>query len=166
LPAKPTGVSWSPNGAWAAVALETFGFALIDLVGNRFGIVSDFPSPVQSIGWTRQSDILFASGAFRIVAWSLAHPPFDGDRSGALESGRARFVAVEQLAVNPRNDLVAAGYGNGRIILARPGSRDELIVGAFKSAVTSLAWSPDGKSLAAGAHDEAAIIGFPPGMFK
>jgi hypothetical protein len=166
LPAKPTEIIWSPNGAWVALALETSGFALVDLTGNRFGIISGFPSAVQSIGWARQSDRLFASGAFRIVAWSLARPPFDGDHSGALETGRARLVATQCLAVNPRTDIVAAGYENGHVVLARPGSRDELIVGAFKSGVTSLAWSSDGKSLAAGAHNEAAIIGFPPIMFK
>ncbi|MDI9847815.1 WD40 repeat domain-containing protein [Rhodoblastus sp. 17X3] len=166
LPAKPTDIIWSPNGSWVSVALETSGFALIDLARNRFGAISGFPSAVQSIGWARQSDRLFASGAFRIVAWSLAHPPFDGDHSGALETGRARLVATRCLAVNPRNDVVAVGYENGHVILARPGSRDELIVGAFKSGVTSLAWSSDGKSLAAGGRDEAAIIGFPPVMFK
>jgi hypothetical protein len=166
LPARPTEIIWSPNGAWVAVALEASGFALVDLTGNRFGVVSGFPSAVQSIGWTRRSDKLFASGAFRIVAWSLAHPPFDGDHSGAMETGRARLVATQCLAANPRNDIIAAGYGNGHVVLARPGSRDELIVGAFKSGVTSLAWSSDGKNLAAGAHDEAAIIGFPPIMFK
>ena len=166
LPAKPTSIHWSPNGAWAAVALETSGFALVDMAGERFGIVSGFPSAAQSIGWSRQSDIVFASGAFRIVAWSLARPPFDGDHSGALETGRPRLVPTQCVAVNPRNDMVAAGYANGHVILARPGARDELVVGAFKSAVTSLVWSSDGKSLAAGAHTEAAVIGFPPLMFK
>ena len=110
---------------------------------------------------------LFTSGAFRIAGWSMTAPPVGGDTSGAIETGRAGLVLVEAVAAHPEKKLIAAGYANGRITIAQIGARDELLVRPLGSAITALAWSGDGRHLAAGSVDgTAAIVTFPAQMFK
>jgi WD40 repeat protein len=167
LPARPVSIRWSGDGTWLACGLETGGFALVSLADDLAGIVSGFPSPVRSVCWSQATDALFASGAFRITGWSMTAPPFGGETSGALETGRTGLVLVEAVAAHPQKKLIAAGYANGRITIAQIGARDELLVRPLGSAVTALAWSGDGRHLAVGAVDgTAAIVTFPAQMFK
>lgn len=167
LPARPVSIRWSSDGTWLACGLETGGFALVSLADGRTDVVAGFPSPVRTMCWSQPADALFASGAFRIAGWSMTAPPVGGETSGALETGRAGLVLVEAVAAHPEKKLIAAGYANGRIIVAQTGSRDELLVRPLGSAVTALAWSGDGRHLAAGAVDgTAAIVTFPGQMFK
>ena len=116
----------------------------------RADIVAGFPSPVRTVCWSQPANALFASGAFRIAGWSMTAPPFGGETSGALETGRAGLVLVEAVAAHPEKKLIAAGYANGRITIAQIGARDELLVRPLGSAVTALAWSGDGRHLAVG----------------
>ena len=167
LSSRPVSIRWSGDGRWLACGLETGGFALISLADGRADIVAGFPSPVRTVCWSAPANALFASGAFRIAGWSMTAPPFGGETSGALETGRAGLVLVEAVAAHPEKMLIAAGYANGRIIVAQIGSRDELLVRPLGSAVTALAWSGDGRHLAMGTVDgTAAIVTFPAQMFK
>jgi WD40 repeat protein len=167
LPAHPVSIRWSSDGTWLACGLETGGFALVSLADGRADIVAGFPSPVRTMCWSQPANALFASGAFRIAGWSMTAPPVGGETSGALETGRAGLVLVEAVAAHPEKKLIAAGYANGRIIVAQTGGRDELLVRPLGSAVTALAWSGDGRHLAVGAVDgSAAIVTFPAQMFK
>lgn len=167
LSAPPVSIRWSNDGSWLACGLETAGFALVGMADGRNGIVAGFPSPVRRVCWSSPANALFASGAFRIAGWSMAAPPFDGETSGALETGRAGLVLLETIAAHPEKKLVAAGYANGQITIAQIGTRDELLVRPLGSAVTALAWSGDGHHLAMGTVDgTAAIVTFPAQMFK
>lgn len=167
LSARPTSVRWSSDGTWLACGLETGGFALVSLANGHSGIVAGFPSPVRSVCWSQATNALFASGAFRITGWSMIAPPFDGETSGALETGHTGLVLVETVAAHPEKKLIAASYANGRITVAQIGARDELLVRALGSTVTALAWSSDGRHLAVGSADgAAAIVTFPAQLFK
>lgn len=166
-PSRPASIRWSYDGSWLACGLETGGFGLVRLVDGRSGVVGGFPSPVRNVCWSALDNTLFASGAFRIAGWSMAAPPFEHAAAGALETGRPAAVPVEAMAAHPLRDLIAAGYANGRITVARIGSRDELVVRFSGSAITALAWSGDGQHLAVGMVDgTAAIITFPATLFK
>jgi hypothetical protein len=70
--------------------------------------------------------------------------------------------------LHPERRLVAAGYGDGMIVVARIGEPDELVVKPPGSgSVHALQWSRDGQRLAFGTSDgEAAIVTFPPHIFK
>ncbi|WP_442581343.1 WD40 repeat domain-containing protein [Mesorhizobium sp. ASY16-5R] len=167
FPARAVSAAWSGDGAWLACGLEAGGLALVRTADGRTGIVPGFPSPVRTLCWSRPADALLASGAFRIAGWSMTAPPLDGDTVGALETGRTGLVPVEAVAAHPSKPLVAAGYANGRITVAQIGTRDELVVRSLGGAVTTLAWSGDGRHLAVGVADgTAAIITFPAQMFK
>ena len=167
LPTRPTSIRWSGDGTWLACGLETGGFAVVSLADDRTSTIAGFPTPVRTVCWSVPANALFASGAFRIAGWSMTAPPLNGETPGALETGRAGLVLVETVAAHPQKTLIAAGYANGRITIAKVGARDELLVRPLGSAVTALAWSGDGRHLAVGAVDgNAAIVTFPAKMFK
>ncbi|MFI0844162.1 WD40 repeat domain-containing protein [Mesorhizobium sp. IMUNJ 23232] len=167
LPARPIALGWSLDGAWLACGLETSGLALVSVADGNCSIVPGFAAPVRDIAWSAPAKALFASGAFRIAGWSTSALPLDGKTGGALETGHAGLVPIEAVAAHPAKPLVAAGSANGRIVVAKAGSRDELVVRPLGGAVTVLAWSADGRHLAIGCADgTAAVATFPDQLFK
>ena len=159
-------VVWSDDGGFLAASCGEAGLALVGLSDGRFGAIGGFPAPPRSIAFSGPADALVASGAHRIAAWDLDRPPFDGDRSGALETGRAGMVAVVAVAAHPRRRLVAAGYANGQIAVAEIGRRDELILKPSGPAPAALAWSADGRMLAIAAEDGVSLVTLPDALFK
>jgi WD40 repeat protein len=167
LPSRPLAIRWNHDGGWLACGLASGGFCLLDLTGDRSGIVADFPGPVQTICWSTAPIAVVASGAFRIAAWSMDAPPLSGDNAGALLTGRAGFLAVDMVATHPKRNLVAAGYANGRLVVSPVGSPAELLLRQSGGALTALAWSANGQHLAIGDADgNVAIITFPTQLFK
>jgi WD40 repeat protein len=159
-----TRLAWRLDGAWLAAALGAEGVALIDPADPEARRLPGFPAAVQSLAWSGPAGALVAGGAFRIAAWDATTLP-STDR--ALVTGQPGLVVVEAVAAHPTLPLVAAGYANGQVIVARVGSRDELLLRQDGAAVTCLAFSPDGRHLAIGdAAGTAAIASFPPQMFK
>ena len=141
-------IVWRDDGDYIAAACGAAGLALVDLRDGRIGRVDGFPAPLRSIAFSGPSNALVASGAYQIAAWDLERPPFDGDRSGALETGRTGMVAVVEVAAHPKRRLVAAAYANGKVVIAEPGRRDEMILKASGATPAALAWSADGRMLA------------------
>ena len=167
FPQAPVAVRWSADSEWIACPLASGGFGVARLADGKAGAVSDFPAMVRTVSWSERADALIASGAFRIAAWSMKLPPLEGETGGAIVTGRPGLVIVEAVAGHPTRPLAAAGFANGQIVVAQIGERDELLVKPSGSAVTALAWSADGRHLAAGTADGgASLITFPAQMFK
>lgn len=163
----PVGMAWSDAGPWLALALGRQGMGLIDLTTARMAVIENFPAAVRTICWSQPANALIAAGAYRIAGWSMDNPPFNDKLTGALETGRPGLVAVTSVAAHPKRDLVAAGYANGQVVVARIGMRDELVIRANGALVEALSWSPDGRHLALGDADgSAAVVTFPERMFK
>jgi WD40 repeat protein len=167
LPSRPLSLRWSVDGRWLACGLETGGLCLLDTTSGRMANLTDFPGPVGVLGWSRAANALVASGAFRIAGWSMDTPPFDTSAIGALGTGRPGLAIVEVVAAHPANRLVAAGYANGRVVVAQIGSPEELIVRQAGGAVHELRWSNDGNHLAlADSLGNVAVVTFPRQLFK
>jgi hypothetical protein len=62
--------------------------------------------------------------------------------------------------------LVAAAFGNGSIVLAEPGRRDEMLLKASGARPSALRWSSDGRTLAIAAPDAVALATLPDALFK
>ena len=103
-----------------------------------------------------------------MVAWDISSLDDESERPISVATGRAGFVLVEAVDVHPGRPLVAGGYGDGRVVVARIGESGELVVKPpGRGAVQALQWSRDGQHLAVGTRDgEAAIVTFPPHIFK
>jgi len=167
LSARPLALRWSDDGRWLACGMETGGLGLLRVDTGEHVTLGDFPGPVGALDWSPAAHAFFASGAYRIAGWSMHAPPLAGSASGALATGQAGFVLVSSIAAHPLKGLVAAGHGNGRVVVARIGTAEELTVREAGGPVTALAWSADGRHLAIGdALGGAAIVTFPNEIFK
>lgn len=165
---RPTALSWSPDGNWIACPLSDGGFQLSCLKDGATNALTDYPSSVGLIVWNEPANALVTSGAFRITAWSMDSAPITDAAKGVLETGRAGLVPISAIASHPSRNLVVAGYENGYLAIAQIGARDELVLNAQDNgAVTNLALSRDGRSLALAARrNHAAVVTLPPQMFK
>lgn len=161
-------LSWSPDGIWLAAALGEGGIVLVRPRDGRVIPVPGYPAPVRDLAWSADSGLLATSGAFRIIVWDIAALGRGADKPEAIGTGRAGLVPVEGVAMHPGRSLVAAGRADGTVVIAQVGSRDELTVKApGQGAARAMGWSRDGRHLALGGADgEAAIITFPPHLFK
>lgn len=163
LDTPPSLLSFSLDGALLACGLEEPGFALIDPKDLSGELVQDYPTEVRSFGWCRASNALATSGAFRTVAWELA----DSGLGDALEAGRNGLVIVERVAASPDRPIIATGYANGLLCLAKIGRGDEIVLRNSGAPISALAWSSDGAHLAFGDTDgTASLISFPSNFFK
>jgi hypothetical protein len=81
----------------------------------------------------------------------------DGQDAAPADAIRSPYEVV---ACHPRNAVVAAGYGNGLILLTRIDDSAEILAKKPGDApVTALAWSADGLLLAWGTEGgEAGVI--------
>ncbi|MGX1104359.1 MULTISPECIES: WD40 repeat domain-containing protein [Bradyrhizobium] len=161
-------LAWSPDGCWLAVSVVGTGVVLVRLADARIVRVSSYPGSTSSLSWSADSRILVTSGAYRIIAWDISSLSDDSERPASLTTGRARPVLVETVDMHPEGRLIAAGYGDGMVVVARIGEADELVVKPpGRGAIHALRWSPDGQHLAFGTDNgEAAIVTFPSHIFK
>lgn len=158
----PDSLSWCKDGRWLACCLGEGGISVIEVATNDLRHHDNFPSPVRTAAFNAPTNSVVASGAFRVVAWSL-------DESGnAIASGKPGLVLVDAVATSPNRPLVAVGYANGLLSLAEIGRPDEMLLRENTGAgITALTWSADGNFLAlAGADGSAALVEFPDSMFK
>ncbi len=160
LDVQSTRLCWSSDGHWLACCLDSDGFALIDVQNQSAATQGNFPSQVQSVAFGMNTVI--ASGAFRVAAWDL-DPPCD-----SVLTGKAGLVLIDAIANCPTRNLVAVGYSNGLISLARVGEPGEILLREDTgSGITAMNWSPDGRYLGLACADgDAALVEFPDDMFK
>jgi WD40 repeat protein len=153
-------LTWQASGDWLAAAIPD-GFCMIDCKSNCVIHHGNFPSPVRHLAFSRPTDTIVASGAFRVAAWSLP------DQTDVM-SGKPGLVLIDAVATCPSRNLVAVGYANGLLSLAEIGRPSEILLREDTGAgVTAMAWSGCGTYLAvAGTDGSAALVEFPDSMFK
>lgn len=158
----------SPCGRWLVGGCRDKALLLVDLEAGTADRITDFPAAVHSLGFSAPAKALVASGAFRVVGWSLPDLPFGPHEGTALETGKPGLTLVDRIAVHPSRDLCAVGYATGLVMLCRIGHGDEMLVReGTGAAITALGWSDDGAHLAIGGDDGSlSIATFPKNMFK
>jgi WD40 repeat protein len=151
------GATISPDGRFLVTTMQEpmlHGWRLADRKHMR---MSGYAARVTSLGWTAGGDWLATSGAPQLILW-----PFQGKDGPMGKEPRVLAPAehrVETVACHPRQGIVAAGYGNGMVLLVRIDDGAEIL--AKKSGegpVTALGWSTDGRLLAFGTDAGAAGV--------
>jgi WD40 repeat protein len=152
------GATVSPDGRFLITTMQEpmlHGWRLVDRQHMR---MSGYSARVTSFDWTAGGRWLATSGSNQIILW-----PFQtkdgpmGKQPRLLAPSEHRVGAV---ACHPRQDIVAAGYGDGIVLLVRVEDGAEILAKRpGDTPVTALAWSADGTLLAFGTESgEAGIV--------
>ena len=119
---------------------------------NRHMRMSGYPAKVKSLSWSAKGRWLASSGAPAAILW-----PFQGKDGpmgkAPLELGTRGNQIVTAVACHPGEDVVAIGYGDGMVLAARfADAKEVLLRRPGKGAISSMAWSGDGRRLAFGSE--------------
>ena len=125
---------------------ELHGWRLAD--GHHMRM-SGYPQKTRSLSFSRNGRWLATSGADSVVLW----PFFGGGPTGKAPTELAGIsgVTCTRVAFHPQHDIVAAGFADGTVLLADVGSARVLpVCGSSSAAISALAFSPNGVTLAYG----------------
>jgi WD40 repeat protein len=151
-----TAVVISPDGSHVVTAMQEntlHGWRLSDGQHMR---MAGYPSKTKSLGFTAKGRWLATAGADCIVLW----PFFGGGPMGKAptELAGGDGVLCTMVACHPSQEVVAAGFGDGLVLMAEVASgRVVPIAPPSGSAVSALAWNDTGTRLAFGT--EAGFAG-------
>jgi WD40 repeat protein len=109
--------------------------------------MSGYPGRVRSISWSAGGKGLATSGADTVIVWPFTSKDGPmGKEPAMLAPLQARVSAV---ACHPKNDIMAAGYSDGTVLMIRLEDGAEILVRRRgNAAVSALAWSAKGSLLA------------------
>jgi WD40 repeat protein len=120
--------------------------------------MSGYVARVTSVGWTTGGKWLATSGATQLILWPFQSKDGPMGKQPRLLAPSEHRVTV--VACHPRQDIVAAGYADGMVLLVRVEDGAEILAKKPGEApVTALAWSGDGALLAIGTENgDAGIV--------
>ncbi|MGB6535252.1 MAG: WD40 repeat domain-containing protein [Xanthobacteraceae bacterium] len=152
------GATVSPDGRFLVTTMQEpmlHGWRLADRQHMR---MSGYAARVTSFHWSLRGHWLATSGSNQIILW-----PFQ-TKDGPMGK-QPRLLAptdqrVEVIACHPRQDVIAAGYADGMVLIVRIEDGAEILAKKPGEApVAALGWSGDGTLLAFGAESgEAGIL--------
>jgi WD40 repeat protein len=120
--------------------------------------MSGYAARVMSLSWSAGGQWLATSGANQLVLWPFQTK--DGPMGKTPKLLTPSGHRIDVVACHPRNDIVAAGYANGLVLVVRIEDGAEILAKKPADApVTALAWSADGRLLAWGSEaGDAGIV--------
>lgn len=152
-----TGIALHPDGSAVVTAMQEnalHGWRLDDGQDMR---MSGYPAKTESLSFSRNGRWLATSGADAVVLW----PFFGGGPMGKppLELAAGAGVLVTRVACHPAEDVVAAGFADGMVIIADIASRRVLPAAPpGTGSVSALAWNATGSYLAWGTETGHAAL--------
>ncbi len=163
---SPRKLEW--KGSHLAVAIHPEGEAVVSamqenalhgwrLADGQDMRMSGYPAKIQSLSFSRNGRWLATSGADAVVLW----PFFGGGPMGKapMELAGGSGVLVSAVACHPKQDVVAAGFTDGLVILADIATQRILPVSpGGGAAISTLAWHPTGAFLATADENGGAAV--------
>jgi WD40 repeat protein len=146
------GVVFSPDNKFLVTAMHEPALHGWRLADSRHMRMTGYPGRVRSMSWSAGGKSLATSGADTVILWPFASKDGPmGKEPAMLAPLQAR---VTQVACHPKQDIFAAGYSNGTILMVRINDGAEILVRRNGGApVSALAWSAKGTLLAFAAED-------------
>lgn len=146
------GVTFSPDNKFLVTSMHESALHGWRLADNRHMRMTGYPSRVRSMAWNATGKALATSGADTVIVWPFASKDGPmGKEPAMLAPLKARVSAV---ACHPKQDILAAGYTDGTVLMVRMHDGAEILVRRNGGAqVAALAWSGSGKLLAFAAQD-------------
>lgn len=162
---KPEGLGWkgshlgvmfSPDSRFLVTTMQEpalHGWRLVDGGHMR---MSGYPARVKSFAFTADGKWLASSGSTEVILW-----PFQS-KEGPMGKqpdmlAPAPNTRVCKVACHPKDPVVAVGYEDGMVLMARITDGAEILLRApDKAKVSALAWRADGGAVAFGTEQGGA----------
>jgi WD40 repeat protein len=141
------GVTFSPDNRFLVTAMHEPALHGWRLADNRHMRMSGYPGRVRSMSWSAGGKFLATSGADTVIMWPFASKDGPmGKEPAMLAPLQARVTVV---ACHPKQDVLAAGYSDGTILMVRLEDGAEILVRRNGTPqVSALAWNAKGTWLA------------------
>ena len=152
-----TGVVLHPAADAAVSTMQENALHGWRLADGQHMRMSGYPTKTESLSFSRTGKWLASSGAESVVLW----PFFGGGPMGKAptELAGGDNVLCTRVAFHPVEDMVAAGFNDGLVVLADIASERILPVAApGHGPVSALAWAPGGTHLAFGTETGFAAV--------
>jgi WD40 repeat protein len=148
-------VTFSPDNKFLVTAMHEPALHGWRLADNRHMRMTGYPGRVRSVSWSAGGKALATSGADSVILWPFASKDGPmGKEPAMLAPLQARVTTV---ACHPRQDIFAAGYSDGTVLMVRMTDGAEILVRRNAAApVAALAWNSKGTLLAFAAEDGGA----------
>jgi WD40 repeat protein len=145
-------VTFSPDNKFLVTAMHEPALHGWRLADTRHMRMTGYPGRVRSMSWSAGGKALATSGADAVIMWPFGSKDGPmGKEPAMLAPLQARVTAV---ACHPNNDILAAGYSNGVVLMVRLDDGAEILVRKDGGApVSALAWNARGTMLAYAAED-------------
>ena len=132
------GVIFSPDNKFLVTAMHEPALHGWRLADNRHMRMSGYPGRVRSMSWSAGGKGLATSGADTVIIWPFASKDGPmGKEPAMLAPLQARVSAV---ACHPKQDILAAGYSDGTVLMVRLEDGAEILVAARTAARRSRRW--------------------------
>jgi WD40 repeat protein len=146
------GVVFSPDNKFLVTAMHEPALHGWRLADTRHMRMTGYPGRVRSLSWSAGGKALATSGADTVILW-----PF-GSKDGPMGKEPAMLAPlqarVSAVACHPKQDILAAGYSDGTVLMVRINDGAEILVRKNGGAqVSALAWNSKGTELAFAAED-------------
>src|ERR1700676_1431847 len=151
-------VTFSPDNKFLVTAMHEPALHGWRLADQRHMRMTGYPGRVRSMSWSAGGKALATSGAEAVIMWPFASKDGPmGKEPAMLAPLQARVAAV---ACHPKQDVLAAGYSDGTILMVRLTDGAEILVRRNGPApVSGLAWNAKGTVLAFALEDgEAGLL--------
>jgi WD40 repeat protein len=146
------GVTFSPDNKFLVTTMHEPALHGWRLADNRHMRMSGYPARVRSMSWSAGGKGLATSGADTVIVWPFASKDGPmGKEPAMLAPLQARVSAV---ACHPKQDIMAAGYSNGTVLMVRLEDGAEILLRRNTGvAISALAWNAKGTLVAFAAED-------------
>ena len=119
-------VTFSPDNKFLVTAMHEPALHGWRLADNRHMRMSGYPGRVRSMSWSAGGKGLATSGADTVIVWPFASKDGPmGKEPAMLAPLQARVAAV---ACHPKQDIMAAGYSDGTVLMVRLEDGAEILV--------------------------------------
>jgi WD40 repeat protein len=146
------GVVFSPDNKFLVTAMHEPALHGWRLADHRHMRMTGYPGRVRSMSWSTGGKALATSGADTVILWPFASKDGPMGKEPAMLAPLQARVSV--VACHPKQDILAAGYSDGTILMVRLSDGAEILVRKNgTAAVTALGWNAKGTLLAFAAED-------------